>query len=132
MNGSILDTNVITRLLDNNPAAISLVYKIDNIFTSIVVVGELYFAAANSSKSESNFKNFQEALACMEIISIDDAVCMSYAEIKLELKKKGKPIPDNDIWIAACAHAKNLSVATFDQHFSEISQIRVLQARDER
>jgi predicted nucleic acid-binding protein len=36
MNGSILDTNVITKLLDNDPAAISLVHKIDNIFTSII------------------------------------------------------------------------------------------------
>ena len=98
MNGSILDTNVITKLLDNDPAAISLVHKIDNIFTSIVVVGELYFAAANSSKREANFKKFQEALACLEIIY-------------------------NDIWIAACAYAKGLSVATFDQHFSEIAQI---------
>jgi len=123
MNGSILDTNVITKLLDNDPAAISLVHKIDNVFTSIVVVGELFFAAANSSKREVNFKKFQEALACLEIIYIDETVCMSYAEIKLELKKKGKPIPDNDIWIAACAHAKGLSVATFDHHFFEIAQI---------
>jgi len=126
MNGSVLDTNVITKLLDNDPAAISLIHKIDNVFTSVVVVGELYFAAANSSKREVNLKNFQEALACVEIISIDDDVCMSYAKIKLELKKKGKPIPDNDIWIAACAHAKGLSVATFDQHFSEISQIELV------
>jgi len=127
MNGSILDTNVITKLLDNDLTAISLVHKIDNVFTSIVVVGELYFAAANSSKRETNFKNFKEALSCLEIIYIDETVCMSYAEIKLELKKKGKPIPDNDIWIAACAHAKGLSVATFDQHFSEIAQIELVE-----
>jgi tRNA(fMet)-specific endonuclease VapC len=127
MNGSILDTNVITKLLDNDPAAISLIHKIDNVFTSIVVVGELYYAAANSSKREANLKKFQEALACVEIIAIDDAVCMSYAEIKLELKKKGRPIPENDIWIAACAHANDLSVATFDQHFSEIAQIELME-----
>jgi len=126
MNGSILDTNVITKLLDNDPAAISLVQKIDHVFTSIVVVGELYYAAANSSKRETNFKNFQDALSCLDIIYIDNAVCMSYAEIKLELKKKGRPIPDNDIWIAACAHAKGLSIVTFDQHFSEIPQIELV------
>ena len=62
----------------------------------------------------------------MEIIPLDDAVCVSYAKIKLELKKKGRPIPDNDIWIAACAHAYGLPVATFDQHFSEISQIELI------
>ncbi|MDR0301508.1 MAG: PIN domain-containing protein [Treponema sp.] len=126
MNGSVLDTNIITKLLDQDLAAISLVQKIDNLFTSIVVVGELYFAAANSSKREANFNKIQEALSCMEIIQITDAVCMSYAEIKLELKRKGKPIPDNDIWIAACACVHGFSIATFDHHFSEISRLELL------
>jgi len=94
-------------LLDNDPAAISLVRKIENVFTSIVVVGELYYAAANSSKRETNFKNFQEALSCLEIIPIDDAVCMSYAEIKLELKKKGRPIPDNERRRNRCASGQD-------------------------
>jgi len=126
MTGSVIDTNVITKLLAKDPLAISLMQKVDDIFTSAVVVGELYFAAANSSKNEANLKKFKEVLSCMEIIPVDDAVCMSYAEIKLELKKKGRPIPDNDIWIAAAAHAHGLSIATFDQHFSEISQIELM------
>ena len=74
MNGSVLDTNVITKLLDQDPLAISLIQKIDKLFTSIIVVGELYFAAANSSKREANFKKIQEELSCVEIIPIDDAV----------------------------------------------------------
>ena len=126
MIGSVIDTNVITRLLTKDPLAVSLIQKIDNLFTSSIVIGELYFAAANSSKSEANLKSFKEVVSCMEIIPVDDAVCVSYAKIKLELKKKGRPIPDNDIWIAACAHAYGLSVATFDQHFSEISQIELI------
>ena len=126
MNGSILDTNVITKLLDKNPEAISLVQKIERPFTSIVVVGELYFAAVNSSRIDTNLEKIKEALSCLDIILLDDAVCLSYAEIKMELKKKGKPIPDNDIWIAACACVHGLSVATFDHHFSEIPQIELL------
>jgi len=126
MTGSVIDTNVITKLLNKDPLAIALIHKIDNLYTSSIVVGELYFAAANSSKCEANLSNFKEVLSCMEIIPIDDAVCVSYAQIKLELKRKGKPIPDNDIWIAASAEAHNLSVATFDRHFSEISQIDLI------
>ena len=126
MTGSVIDTNVITKLLNKDPLAMSLIQNIDNLFTSSIVVGELYFASANSSRSETNLKNFKEVLSCMEIIPIDDAVCVSYAKIKSELKKKGRPIPDNDIWIAASAHAHSLSVATFDQHFSEISQVELV------
>ena len=128
MNGSLLDTNVIAKLLNKDPAAISLIQKIDTLFTSIIVVGKLYFAADNSSKRDANFKNFQDALSCMEIIQIDDAVCQSYAKIKLDLKRKGKPIPDNDIWIAACACVHGIPLATFDHHFCDISQIELIEA----
>ncbi len=126
MTGSLLDTNVITKLLDRNSAAIALVQKIEEYFTSSIVVGELYYAAANSSKREVNFSKFKEALSCMKIIPIDDDICMAYAEIKIGLKRIGKPIPENDIWIAACARVHNLSVATFDKHFSEIAGIEVI------
>jgi predicted nucleic acid-binding protein len=67
MSGSILDTNVVTKLLDQDLAAISLVQKIDKLFTSVIVVGELYFAAANSTKREENFRKIREALSCVEI-----------------------------------------------------------------
>ena len=126
MNGSLLDTNVITKLLAKDPEVISLVSKIEKFFTSIIVVGELYYAAANSSRRHDNYEKILEALSCMEIINIDNTVSMSYSEIKLDLKKTGKMIPENDIWIAACAHTYGLSVATFDRHFSFIPQINII------
>jgi tRNA(fMet)-specific endonuclease VapC len=129
MNGSLLDTNVITKMLDKDPTAIRIVKQLEKLYTSIIVVGELYFAALNSGRQEANLKIFREALSDMEIILVDDAVSTAYAEIKLSLKKKGKPIPDNDIWIAACAHAKGLSLATFDGHFKEIPQIELVEAQ---
>ena len=127
MNGSLLDTNVITKMLNNDSDAIKLVQKIEKLYTSSIVAGELYYAAINSSRSESNLDIFRKALSYMEIVPVDDAVCMSYAEIKYDLKKKGKPIPDNDIWIAASALVHDLSIASFDKHFSEISGLKVLE-----
>jgi tRNA(fMet)-specific endonuclease VapC len=126
MTGSVLDTNIITKMIDGDPAAIAIVNKIDNFYTSVIVAGELYFAAAKSSRREANFAVFKAILSGMTILPIDDSVCLSYADIKLELKKKGTPIPENDIWIAACAYAHGLSVATLDNHFSQIVQITVV------
>jgi tRNA(fMet)-specific endonuclease VapC len=126
MNGSIIDTNIITKMLDGDPIAIDIMNKVSIHYTSVIVAGELYFAAFNSSRREKNLKAFQNALSYITVIPIDGAVCMSYAEIKLSLRKKGRPVPENDIWIAACAHAYDLSVATLDSHFSEISQIRLI------
>lgn len=50
---------------------------------------------------------------------------MNYIPIKKSLKQIGKPIPENDIWIAACACVHNLAVAIFDKHFSEIAEIEL-------
>jgi tRNA(fMet)-specific endonuclease VapC len=127
MSGSVLDTNVITKVLDKDPAALRMVERIETLYTSVIVVGELYFAALKSGRVEANLKLFREALSHMEIIPSNETVNMAYAKIKLELKKKGTPIPENDIWIAACAFVKKLSVATFDGHFSQISEIELVE-----
>jgi tRNA(fMet)-specific endonuclease VapC len=126
MNGSLLDTHVIIKMIDKDPVTIRMVESRKKLYTSVVVVGELYFAALNSGRPETNLRILHGALSAIEIVYIDDAVAMSYAEIKLGLKKKGRPIPDNDIWIAACVHAKGLSVASFDGHFKEIAQIELV------
>jgi len=128
VNGSVIDTNVITKLLANDPVAERMVRNAGKLYAPAIVVGELYFAAVNSSRCEANLEVFRKALSCMELIPIDGTVCMSYAEIKTGLKKKGRPIPDNDIWIAACAIANDLSVASFDNHFLEVSGLRLIGA----
>jgi tRNA(fMet)-specific endonuclease VapC len=51
---------------------------------------------------------------------IDENVASAYGRIKATLRKKGKPIPENDIWIAAIAISNNMAVATRDKHFKEI------------
>lgn len=46
--------------------------------------------------------------------------------IKEELRKKGKPIPENDIWIAALARQYNLQLVTKDEHFQYINALMLL------
>jgi len=46
-----------------------------------------------------------------------------YGQIKNELKTKGHPLPENDIWIAAIARQHALTVVTRDQHFKEIDAL---------
>ena len=41
-------------------------------------------------------------------------------KIKASLKSKGKPIPENDIWIAATCHSANLTLITADSDFDYI------------
>lgn len=46
-----------------------------------------------------------------------------YGQIYSSLKKKGKPIPTNDMWIAAQALEMGCVLCTFDKHFKEIESL---------
>lgn len=61
----------------------------------------------------------------LEEIKVDGAVVPFYAKIKAQLKSDGHPIPENDIWIAACAMARNLTLVTGDAHFSFVNGIKL-------
>lgn len=95
MNGSsIIDTNVIIKMMHNEPEALSLLQKIEKPYVSIISKGELYYGAYKSSYRDSNMELFCDVLSKFEIIPIDgEDIPLSYALIKSELRKKGKKIP---------------------------------------
>jgi tRNA(fMet)-specific endonuclease VapC len=127
MTGSIIDTNVIIKMLHGEQEAIELLQKVEKAYVSTIIKGELYYGASKSARREANTELFRKTLEKYETLSLDsDTIAVSYGLIKSELEKKGKKIPENDIWIAAAAHACDLSIATFDQHFTYISHIQLV------
>jgi len=49
----------------------------------------------------------------------------NYGRIKAQLRKKGKPIPNNDVWIAAIALQYDLTVVTRDKHFDQVDGLKI-------
>ena len=64
--------------------------------------------------------------AAVETLDVDSNVVRIYGEIFVELRRKGTPLPTNDIWIAATAVHAGATVLTFDAHFREIARVGVL------
>lgn len=58
-------------------------------------------------------------------MTIDEQATVEYGNIKAVLRKKGKPIPEDDIWIAAIAQRHKLILVTRDKHFKEIESLRL-------
>lgn len=58
-------------------------------------------------------------------MTCDTGTAREYGLIKDQLRKKGRPIPENDIWIAAVARQKDFVLATRDAHFFEIENLEV-------
>jgi tRNA(fMet)-specific endonuclease VapC len=114
-------------MLHNDPEAVSLLQRVEKPYTSVIVKGELYYGSHKSKRRETNIELFRNTLSKFEILPLDDDnIAVSYDLIKSGLEKQGRKIPENYVWIAATAHVYGLSVASFDKHFSCISQIRLI------
>jgi tRNA(fMet)-specific endonuclease VapC len=79
-----------------------------------------------SPPAKKNIEKLEEFIVSSSVLESDINTAKEYGIIKNELRRKGKPIPENDIWIAAFAKQYNLILVTFDVHFKEISSIEVL------
>src|SRR5690606_8410841 len=93
----------------------------DVICLPVTVCGELIFGAKNSKLSAKNETRYFAFIESCEIVDINIAVAETYGNIRLSLKKKGKPIPENDIWIAATCIANSTNLFTFDKHFQFVA-----------
>ena len=58
------------------------------------------------------------------VLVCDPGTAWEYARIKIDLRSKGRPIPENDIWIAATARQHGLTLVTRDQHFSAVDGLK--------
>jgi tRNA(fMet)-specific endonuclease VapC len=127
MSGSVLlDTSIVIELFANNPAVMQNLAATSQIFLPSIVLGELYYGAFQSQKVKENTEQIVHFAAQNTILGCDDNTAQFYAFIKNNLRLKGKPIPENDIWIAAIAMQYSLALATRDNHFAEIDRLQIL------
>jgi len=93
-----------------------------------IVVGELLFGAANSGRPEANLVAYKQEIDHFKVLPLDKAAAEHYAEIRLYLKQRGRPIPENDVWIAAICRANEVPLFTLDRHFSEVPNMQLMGA----
>ncbi|MCL2111031.1 MAG: type II toxin-antitoxin system VapC family toxin [Clostridiales bacterium] len=127
MSGNLLDTNVIVKVLRGDPEAIGFLNSLGtDVFTSAVVIGELLYGANKSVKAEQNRQLVREKTESLEVLPIDIETAEVYGQIKDQLAKEGRNIPENDLWIAATAKKHGLALVTLDSHFKYVSGLAVL------
>ena len=112
-------------LLAEEPTVKQRVSEAAEVFASIIVLGELYYGARKSARVESNLRTVDEFVAANRVLSCDHTTAQHYGRIKNLLREKGRPIPENDIWIAATAKQHDLTVASRDNHFAVIDGLSI-------
>ena len=125
MNGKLVDTNVIIRFFKGQTELFSLFDDMENLYISSITVGELMYGAELSKKSDFNRENYFCFCKQMKVLYPDLEIAKSYGIIKASLKSKGKPIPENDIWIAATAIAGKLTLITADSDFKMVEGLQL-------
>lgn len=123
-----LDTNIAIDLLNGKSTIIQQLQEVEIIYLPMAVCGELLFGAKNSSRPEENKHLFRQFIGNCVLLNHNLLIAETYAEIRKKLKDKGRPIPENDIWIAAVCVAHDIPLATRDSHFQEVDGLKLFLA----
>jgi tRNA(fMet)-specific endonuclease VapC len=107
-------------LLNGDKEVRNRVGEVDGSFVPTVVLGELFFGAYKSGTVKKNIRRIQEFIAGAAVLVCDEPTADQYGQVKNLLRAKGRPIPENDVWIAALARQHGLTLATRDEHFSAV------------
>jgi len=129
MNTIALDTNIAVDVLNGKGETIRLLEGYEILCLPVTVCGELLFGAKNSAnrtKNENKYRTFIESCVILDNSSL---VAEEYAEIRLALKQKGKPIPENDIWIAATCVVNGVPLMSHDKHFDNIENLQLIKLK---
>ena len=119
----LLDTNIVIALLEGDEGVLSNLDHAAEVLVPVIVLGELFFGAAKSGRPSENTTKVERFAAGRSILSCDLHVAREYGRLKQHLHEKGRPLPENDIWIAATAKCHDLVLVTRDRHFREVDDL---------
>jgi tRNA(fMet)-specific endonuclease VapC len=126
MNGKyLLDTSIIIELFANDQAINKYLEEAESVFVPSIAVGELYYGANKSDRMQENMEQVKRLVSISIILNCDADTGYKYGAVKNQLRRDGKPVPENDIWIAALALQHDLTLATRDKHFEAIKGLKV-------
>ncbi len=121
----LLDTNIIIAIFAEEPAVVQRVAAAEQVFVPAIALGELYYGARKSARAEANIARVDEFATAAAVLACDAVTARQYGRIKDDLRAKGRPIPENDIWIAAVASQNGLTVVSRDDHFAEVADLAI-------
>jgi tRNA(fMet)-specific endonuclease VapC len=120
----IVDTNALSAIADDHPGVVSLIARSDQIAIPAIVLGEYRYGIAQSRHRAAYENWLAEFVRDCIIFDVTEATASRYAEIAIELKLAGKPVPTNDLWIAALCRQHSEPLLSRDRHFDFVTGIK--------
>jgi tRNA(fMet)-specific endonuclease VapC len=124
--GVLLDTSAAVELLLGNLSVQRVLVPYEDVFLSTTALGELLHGAYKSARREQNLAEIEDLSDGTVFLECDAGTALHYAEVKYALRRRGRPLPENDIWIAAVARQHDLALATSDAHFEQVAGLQLV------
>ena len=121
----LLDTNIIIALFADDESVKDHLGQADEVFVPSIALGELCFGAHKSGHPRENLAHIDEFASDNVVLGCDTETARRYGQVKNALRVKGRPIPENDVWIAAIALQHGLTLVTRDVHLGEVDSLSV-------
>ncbi len=123
----LIDTNVYIHALQGNLRAQKILIEADQVVVPFIMLGELEYGFRNGAHFKENKAKLAYFLAGDNILIKHSShqTIEIYGLLKSELKRKGKPIPENDVWIAALTIEAKAQLVSFDRHFTHLDGLDV-------
>ncbi len=127
MKSILLDTNAVSAFFRGDQHILACVSNAEQVYLSTIVLGELLAGFRLGNQFERNRALLDTFMACstVEPLPVTTETADYYGRLFLALRKKRKPIPVNDLWIAAQTMECGAELITFDQHFAIIPGLRI-------
>ncbi len=120
----LLDTDVFSYLMkptDTRAAIYAPHVKNKLVAVSFVTVGELLFGARKKKWGKAKLDELNQRLRSVVIVPYDKQLCETYADLKAKMQEAGRPVADNDLWIAASAVRHSIPLISNNRsHFEHI------------
>ena len=120
----IVDTNALSAAAEAEPGVVAAFSRAGSVAIPVIALGEYLFGIAQSRRRPEHERWIQHVLRTFVVLEISGDTAACYAEIRLELKLAGTPIPINDQWIAALSRQHSLPLLSRDRHFDAVKGLQ--------
>ena len=120
-----IDTNRYRDFCAGDSDCLDLVQRSERVYLPFITLGELragFLAGARTGANERVLERFLSSPR-VEILFPTAATTRQYAQLFLQLRTQGTPIPTNDLWIAALVVENDVHLFSRDAHFDRLPQL---------
>ena len=124
MSGLALDTNAVSALLEGDEALLQVLEGVARFALPVIVVGEYRYGLQRSRHRKQLGQMLDGLVADSDLLLVDDETTGHYAQVREAMRARGRPIPENDVWVAALCTQHARTLVTRDSDFEHVPSLK--------